>query len=119
MDVVNLTEKFGKFSDLWSPKMVGELNGQAVKLAKLHGEFVWHSHADEDELFLVCKGRLRMEFRDRVVEFGVGEFLIVPKGVEHRPVADQECEILLFEPLSVVNTGDAGGERTVTDLEWI
>ena len=117
MDKVNLAEKLAMFRDHWRPRIVGELNGQQVKLAKFQGEFVWHHHEHEDELFLVVSGSFRMEFRDRVVELAEGEFLIVPRGVEHRPVAEREVEVLLFEPASTVNTGSAGGERTVTDLE--
>lgn len=114
---MNLAEKFGLFDEHWSPKVVGELNGQEVRLVKLKGEFVWHSHAEEDEMFLVHKGTLRMEFRNRTVELGAGEFLIVPRGVEHRPVAEEEVEVILFEPASVVNTGDNPGERTVERLD--
>jgi mannose-6-phosphate isomerase-like protein (cupin superfamily) len=105
-DKVNLGEKLAQFSEHWSPKIVGELNGQLVKLVKFQGEFVWHKHADEDELFLVVKGRFRMEFRQRHVWLEQGEFLIVPHGVEHRPVAEEEAHVLLFEPASTVNTGD-------------
>lgn len=114
---VNLAEKFALFAEHWSPKIVGELNGQQVKLVKFQGEFVWHHHDQEDELFLVVRGAFRMEFRDRSVELGEGEFLIVPRGVEHRPVADSEVEVLLFEPAATLNTGSAGGEKTVTELE--
>src|SRR5262245_27407450 len=117
MEKVNLAEKFSRFSDHWSPKVVGELNGQLVKLVKFRGPFVWHHHEAEDELFLVVRGAFRMEFRDRSVELRAGEFLVVPRGVEHRPVADEEVEVLLFEPAATVNTGSAGGERTVTDLQ--
>ncbi len=117
MHKVNLAEKFARFTDHWSPKIVGELNGQQVKLAKFQGEFVWHHHDHEDELFLVMRGAFRMEFRDRTVELQAGEFLIVPRGVEHRPVAEHEVEVLLFEPASTINTGNAGGERTVHELE--
>lgn len=115
MEKVNLREKFEQFHDLWNPKIVGELNGQHVKLVKLQGEFVWHSHEEEDELFLILKGRLRMEFRDRAVDLAEGEFLIVPRGVEHRPVAEEEVHLLLFEPAGTLNTGNAGGHRTVAD----
>ncbi|HEX4614129.1 MAG TPA: cupin domain-containing protein [Urbifossiella sp.] len=117
MEKVNLADTFSRFADQWSPKVVGELNGQQVKLVKFQGAFVWHDHAAEDELFLVIRGAFRMEFRDRVVELRAGEFLIVPRGVEHRPVADEEVEVLLFEPAGTVNTGNAGGERTVTELQ--
>ena len=119
MNKVNLQEKFARFEDHWSPKVVGELNGQHVKLGKLLGEFVWHKHDQEDELFLVVKGRFRMEFRDRHVRLEEGEFLIVPRGVEHRPVADEEAQILLFEPATTLNTGDVRDERTVDEPEWI
>ena len=110
---VNLAEKFTRFSEHWQPKVVGELNGQHVKLVKLLGEFVWHHHADEDELFLVVRGRLGMQFRDREVTVGEGEFIIVPRGVEHRPVAEEEVHVLLFEPASTLNTGNVTNERTV------
>jgi len=113
MDKVNLADKLARFSDHWSPKVVGELNGQQVKLVKFLGEFVWHHHEHEDELFLVVKGRFRMEFRDRTVQLGEGEFLIVPRGVEHRPVADEEVHVMLFEPATTVNTGNVRNERTV------
>jgi mannose-6-phosphate isomerase-like protein (cupin superfamily) len=114
---INLAEMFTRFKDHWSPKIVGELNGQHVKLVKFQGEFVWHHHDHEDELFLVVRGSFRTEFRDRTVELHAGEFLIVPRGVEHRPVAEKEVEVLLFEPAGTVNTGNAGGERTVAKLE--
>jgi mannose-6-phosphate isomerase-like protein (cupin superfamily) len=114
---INLAAMFARFNDHWSPKIVGELNGQHVKLVKFQGEFVWHHHDHEDELFLVVRGSFRMEFRDRTVELHAGEFLIVPRGVEHRPVAEKEVEVLLFEPAGTVNTGNAGGERTVAKLE--
>lgn len=114
---VNLGEKLALFADHWRPKVVGELNGQHVKLVKFVGEFVWHKHDHEDELFLVVKGRFTMEFRDRRVALGEGEFLIVPRGVEHRPVADEEVHVLLFEPATTLNTGDVRDERTVADPE--
>lgn len=110
--VVTLDEKFAQFSEYWSPKIVGELNGQMVKLAKFRGPFEWHHHAQEDELFLVHRGSFRMEFRDRAVTLKAGDFLIVPRGVEHRPVADAEVEVLLFEPASTLNTGNVTSERT-------
>ena len=119
MNKVNLTKKLALFDEHWSPKIVGELNGQHVKLVKFQGEFVWHHHDLEDELFLVVKGRFRMEFRDRDVWLESGEFLIVPRGIEHRPVADEEAHVLLFEPTSTLNTGNAGGERTRAELERI
>ncbi|HVJ83530.1 MAG TPA: cupin domain-containing protein [Planctomycetia bacterium] len=119
IEKVNLTEKFGRFAEHWQPKVAGELNGQMVKLVKFKGEFVWHHHEAEDEMFLVVKGSFRMEFRDRSVELKEGEFIIVPRGTEHRPVADDEAEVMLFEPASTVNTGSAGGERTVKVLEMV
>ncbi len=119
MHKVNLSEKLDQFSTYWDPKVVGELNGQMVKLAKLKGPFVWHRHDEEDELFLVLKGSLEMEFRDRTETVGQGEFIIVPRGVEHRPVAPQEVHILLFEPATVLNTGNVRNERTVVELERI
>jgi mannose-6-phosphate isomerase-like protein (cupin superfamily) len=116
---VNLAEKLASFTEPWSPRIVGELNGQQVKLVKLSGSFVWHHHDDEDELFLVVKGRFRMELRDRAIDLAAGEFLIVPRGVEHRPVADEEAEVLLFEPASTLNTGNVRNERTVAELARI
>jgi mannose-6-phosphate isomerase-like protein (cupin superfamily) len=117
LEKVNLAEAFSRFQDFWSPKVAGELNGQQVKLAKLHGPFVWHHHDDEDELFLVVRGRLRMELRDGDIWLEPGEFLIVPRGVEHRPVADEEVHLLLFEPASTLNTGNLRNERTVETLD--
>jgi mannose-6-phosphate isomerase-like protein (cupin superfamily) len=119
MEKVNLTEKLTLFNDQWKPKIVGELNGQHVKLVKFQGPFVWHHHDQEDELFLVVKGRFRMEFRDRHVCLEEGEFLVVPRGVEHRPVADEEAHVLLFEPASTLNTGNVQNERTVARLDCI
>ena len=116
---VNLAEKLSLFDEHWSPKVVGELNGQHVKLVKLLGDFVWHHHDDEDELFLVVKGRFRMEYRDREEWIGEGEFVVVPRGVEHRPVAEEEAHVMLFEPASTVNTGNADGEMTVAELDRI
>jgi len=116
---INLADKFSKFTDHWNPRIVGELNGQHVKLAKLKGEFVWHSHDHEDELFLVIKGTLTMKFRDKTVQLQEGEFLVVPKGVEHKPVADEEVSVLLFEPTSTLNTGNTSSELTRNDLERI
>jgi mannose-6-phosphate isomerase-like protein (cupin superfamily) len=117
MDKVNLTRKFALFTEHWRPKIVGDLNGQQVKLVKFQGPFVWHHHDAEDELFLVVKGQFRMEFRDRHVWLKEGEFLIVPHGVEHRPVADEEAHILLFEPATTLNTGNVRNERTVATLD--
>lgn len=103
---VNLTEKLSQFSDHWNPRVVGELNGQHVKLAKLKGEFVWHKHDNEDELFFVIKGKLAIELRDKTIKLEEGEFCIIPKGVEHKPIAENEVEIMLFEPAATLNTGD-------------
>lgn len=119
MDKVNIAEKLSQFVKPWVPRIVGELNGQHVKVAKMHGAFDWHHHDNEDEMFLVMRGSFRMEFRDHNVELRQGEMLVVPKGVEHRPVADEECHILLFEPISTLNTGNVKTDRTVEDLERI
>ena len=119
MKVVNLAQKFSLFSDYWSPKIVGELNGQQVKVAKLHGEFIWHQHEHEDELFLVVQGRLRMKLRDREVTINAGEFFIVPKGVEHLPIAEEEVHVVLLEPAATLNTGNVRNERTVESLDRV
>ena len=119
IEKVNLAEKLALFREQWSPRVVGELNGQQVKLVRFQGEFVWHHHEGEDELFLVVKGRFRMEFRDRHVWLEEGEFLIVPRGVEHRPVAEEEAHVLLFEPATTLNTGNVQNERTLPQLERI
>lgn len=119
MEKINLSEKFSQFSDYWNPRILGELNGQLVKAAKLKGEFIWHHHEQEDELFLVTKGKLKMEFRDKTVELNPGEMIIVPRGIEHRPVAEEEVELLLFEPASTLNTGNVENDRTVKELRKI
>lgn len=119
MDKINIREKLNQFHDHWNPRIIGELNGQHVKAVKLKGEFVWHHHDHEDELFLVIKGNLTMEFRDKVVEVNEGEFIIVPRKIEHRPVAKDEVEILLFEPASTLNTGNVENEKTRKHLEKI
>ena len=119
MDKINLRQKFSLFTEQWKPKIAGELNGQMVKLVKFLGPFVWHHHDNEDEMFLVVKGRFRMEFRDRHDWIEEGEFIIVPRGVEHRPVADEEAHVLLFEPASTLNTGNVENERTVPKLDRI
>lgn len=116
---INIEEKLSLFSDHWNPRIVGELNGQHVKLAKFQGQFVWHKHDNEDEMFLVVKGEFTMEFRDRTVPLTEGEFLIVPRGVEHRPSADREVAVMLFEPASTVNTGDTPGALTRDHLDTI
>jgi len=115
--VVNLAETFSRFPDFWSPKIVGEVNDSHVKLVKLKGEFVWHHHDQEDELFMVVKGRLTLKLRDRDLVLGPGEFAIIPHGVEHLPVADEETHVLLLEPKSTLNTGNVRNERTVPNLE--
>jgi mannose-6-phosphate isomerase-like protein (cupin superfamily) len=119
MDKVNLLEKFGLFSEHWSPKIIGELNGQQVKLVKFKGEFVFHKHDNEDELFMVIKGKFKMEYRDKTVDVNEGEVLIVPGGVEHKPVADEEVWVLLFEPASTLNTGNIINGKTKTQLDKI
>jgi len=119
MQRVDLAECFRRIHDHWHPRVVGELNGQHVKLARLRGEFVWHRHEHEDELFLVVAGELRLQFRDREVRLGPGQFLVVPRGVEHRPVADDEVQVLLFEPAGTLNTGDVRDARTVERPEWL
>lgn len=128
MDKINLLQKFSLISDHWNPRIVGELNGQYLKLVRFQGPFTWHHHENEDEMFLVVKGRFRMEFREgsdakssaqRDVWLEEGEFIIVPHGVEHRPVADEECHVLLFEPATTLNTGNVNDEFTVPKLDWI
>lgn len=114
---VNLAEMFGRFQDQWKPKIVGEVNDSLVKLVKFKGEFVWHHHDHEDEMFLVVTGRMRMQLRDGDVVVGPGEFIIIPHGVEHKPVADEETEVVLFEPNSTLNTGNVRNERTVPELD--
>jgi|SRR5687767_1325753 len=113
LEKIVLAQKLRQLTEFWSPRIIGDVNDCQVKLARLQGEFVWHAHDLEDELFLVIEGRLAIELRDGVVELGPGEMLIVPRGVEHRPVAAQACSVLLFEPASTLNTGDAPGERTI------
>ena len=116
---VNLAEMFGRFQDHWSPKIVGEVNDSLVKLVKLKGEFVWHHHEKEDELFLVVKGKLRLKLREKDLVLGPGEFAIIPHGVEHLPVAEEETHVLLFEPHSTLNTGNVRNERTVPTLDQL
>jgi len=118
MNIINLSQKFDLFHEHWRPRIVGELNDSYVKLAKLKGEFVWHRHENEDELFLVVKGKLQIKLRERDLWIGEGEFVIIPRGVEHCPVAEEEVQVLLLEPTSTVNTGDVQNERTVA-AEWI
>jgi mannose-6-phosphate isomerase-like protein (cupin superfamily) len=115
LEKVSLAEKFAQFSEHWRPKIIGELNGQHVKLVKFQGPFVWHQHDQEDEMFLVVKGRFRLEFRTHAVWLDEGEFLIVPRGVEHRPVADEEVSVLLFEPAGTLNTGNVSDARLTAE----
>lgn len=119
MKKINVAEKFSLFSDHWSPKIIGELNGQQVKLAKVKGEFIWHDHQDEDELFYIIKGVLKIEFRDHTVELKPGEMLIVPRGVEHKPIAEEEVWLLLFEPAQTKHTGAVDHELTVKEYQYI
>ncbi len=119
MEAINLSEKFALFQDYWSPRIAGELNDSYLKLVKLKGEFVWHHHEQEDELFLVVKGRLLIKLRDRDIWLNEGEFVIIPKGVEHLPVAEEEAHVLLLEPKTTLNTGNVENERTVADVQWI
>lgn len=118
-EVINLREKLSLVSNQWRPKVVAALNDLHFKIAKIEGEFVWHKHDDTDELFLVIEGEFEMQFRDRHVTLTEGEMIVVPKGVEHRPCANRECQILLAELAGTVNTGDTGGERTAPDSDWI
>jgi len=119
MEKINLKQKFSLFQDRWSPKIVGELNGQFVKLAKMKGEFQWHHHDEEDELFLVVKGAFTMKLKDGDLRIDEGELIIIPRGVEHCPVAEEEAHILLFEPKSTLNTGNVRSDRTVEKLGWV
>ena len=119
MEKVNIPQKLALFSDYWNPRIVGELNGQQVKLVKFKGPFTWHKHDEEDELFYVVSGQFNMEFRDRTVTLNENEFLVVPRGVEHRPVADKEVAVMLFEPASTLNTGNVLNDLTRTSLESI
>ncbi len=119
MDKVNIDEKLSLFSEYWDPKIVGELNGQYVKLVKFKGEFVWHKHDNEDEMFYVLKGKFKMEYRDRTVEINENEFIIVPRGVEHKPVAEEEVSVMLFEPKTILNTGDTRNDFTKDNLQEI
>jgi mannose-6-phosphate isomerase-like protein (cupin superfamily) len=119
IEKANLAEKFSRFQDQWKPKIAGELNGQYIKLVKVQGEFVWHRHETEDELFLVVKGTLLIKLRDQDIHLEAGEFVVIPRGVEHLPIAREEAHVLLLEPLTTLNTGDVLNERTVTTEEWI
>jgi mannose-6-phosphate isomerase-like protein (cupin superfamily) len=119
MDKVNIQEKFSLFNEYWNPKIAGELNGSYIKLAKLKGEFQWHYHENEDELFLVIKGKLLLKLRDKDIYLNEGEFFVVPKGVEHLPIAEEEAHVIFIEPKSTLNTGNLQSERTVSNLEII
>jgi mannose-6-phosphate isomerase-like protein (cupin superfamily) len=119
VEVVSLAGKLAQFDERWSPKIVAEMNGSHVKVAKVQGEFVWHSHAEEDELFLVVRGRLRIELRDGAVTLGPGELVVIPKGVEHRPVAEEEVHVVLVEPAGILHTGGVPDPRAVSDYERI
>ncbi len=116
MDKIALADKFSRFSEHWRPKVVASLNGQEVKIVKVQGVFPWHRHDDIEEMFLVWRGRFRVEFRDRVIDMGPGEFVVVPRGIEHRTAADEEAEVVLFEPAEVVNTGDAAASEFTAPL---
>ncbi|MBD3897259.1 cupin domain-containing protein [Halomonas sp. ML-15] len=118
-DVINFTEKLGKFSDLWSPRVIAEMNDYQFKLVKIRGEFVWHDHKDTDEVFVVIEGSMGIEMRDRTIYLTAGEMTVIPKGVEHRPFAREECQILLIEPQGLVNTGEAGGELQAENDVWV
>ena len=119
MKKINISQKLAQFNDHWNPRIIGELNKQHVKLAKIKGEFIWHKHEDEDEMFLVLKGTLKIEFRDRTETIQENEIIIVPKGVEHKPIAEEEVSIMLFEPATTINTGDLQNERTRKNLEYL
>lgn len=119
IDVVNLTEKFSLITEQWDPKIIAQLNDYQVKIAKIQGEFVWHSHPETDEVFLVVNGKLTIYLRDGDLHLEPGEMCVIPSGVEHKPAAEEECQILMVEPAGTQNTGDAGGERTVEDTAWI
>ena len=116
---INIAQKFGRFSEQWQPKVIAEMNDYQFKLARLQGDFVWHSHADTDETFIVLDGSLRIDFRDGSVSIGPGEMYVVPRGVEHKPYAEGEVKLMLIEPRGVVNTGDQGGERTAQNDVWV
>jgi mannose-6-phosphate isomerase-like protein (cupin superfamily) len=117
--VINFADKFTQFSDLWSPKIVAQMNDYHFKLVKIKGEFIWHDHPETDEVFIVIQGRMVIHLRNGSVELNEGEMYVVPKGVEHKPSAEEECQIMLIEPIGTVNTGDAGGEMTAESDVWI
>lgn len=119
MKKINLEDKLSKFSEHWSPKVIAEMNDYQFKLVKIEGEFVWHEHPDTDEVFIVIEGTMQIEFEDRTIELSEGEMLVVPKGVRHKPYAEEECKVMLVEPRGVVNTGDAEGDLTAPNDDWI
>jgi mannose-6-phosphate isomerase-like protein (cupin superfamily) len=119
MKKINLEDKLSKFSEHWSPKVIAEMNDYQFKLVKIEGEFVWHDHPDTDEVFIVIEGTMKIEFEDRTIELREGEMLVVPKGVRHKPYAEEECKVMLVEPRGVVNTGDAEGDLTAPNDDWI
>jgi len=119
MKKINLEDKLSKFSEHWSPKVIAEMNDYQFKLVKIEGEFVWHDHPDTDEVFIVIEGTMKIEFEDRTIELNEGEMLVVPKGVRHKPYAEEECKVMLVEPRGVVNTGDAEGDLTAPNDDWI
>ena len=119
MEGINLEEKYSKFDELWSPKIIAQMNDYHFKLAKIRGEFVWHSHPETDEVFIVVSGSMRIDFRDSYTKLNEGEMCVVPRGVEHKPIAEDECHIMLVEPAGTINTGDARGERTKAADIWI
>jgi mannose-6-phosphate isomerase-like protein (cupin superfamily) len=118
-EVINIADKFSQFTDLWAPKVIAKMNVYHFKLARIKGEFVWHSHPETDEVFIVIAGEMMIDFRDGRVELKKGEMFVVPKGVEHKPIAKQECHIMVIEPAGTINTGDAGGEMTAQNEVWI
>ena len=119
MDLVDIEEKLTHINEFWSPKIIGELNGQLIKIAKLKGEFLWHHHENEDEMFMVIKGNLIIKLKDKDIDLKEGQFFIIQKGVEHMPVANEECHVMLFEPKSVLNTGNVVNKKTITHIEKI
>ena len=118
-EVINIADKFSQFTDLWAPKIIARMNDYHIKITRIKGEFIWHSHPDTDEVFIVIAGEMMIDFRDGRVELKKGEMFVVPKGVEHKPVAEHDCQIMLIEPAGTINTGDIGGEMTAEDAVWI
>lgn len=116
---INFTDKFKQFSELWSPKIIARMNDYHFKIAKIQGEFVWHSHPETDETFIVIQGKMRIELPETAIDLEAGEMCVIPKGLEHKPIAKEECQILMVELAGTINTGDAGGEKTISQTEWI